>query len=282
MTTTVAASAARAMPGEYDGRADNGDVRMRLDLAYLGTFFEGWQSQEALRDGVKPRTVQGVLEDSLKEILTEDVRVHGAGRTDSGVHADAQVAHFDVPEGAPALPSRNLSRALNTKLPWDVRVLSVSEVPSDFHARRSAIGKVYLYRLRRGEFLHPHRGLVEALAKEPLDVGVMREAARRLVGRRDFALFSITGSDPRSTVRTLARLDVEEEGDLLLIRAVGDGFLRGMVRRLVGTLRETGRGKTPPQAAPERPGPTAEARGLTLLRVLYPPESLPGVDETPR
>jgi len=257
-------------------------VRIRLDLAYLGTFFEGWQAQEILRDGAKPRTVQGVLEDSVKEILETDVRVHGAGRTDSGVHADAQVAHFDLPEGAPHLPSRNLSRALNAKLPWDVRVLSVSEVPSDFHARRSATGKIYLYRLRRGEFLHPHRGLVEALAKESLDVGAMREAARRLVGRRDFAPFSITGSEPFSTVRTLARLDVEEEGDLLRIRAAGDGFLRGMVRRLVGTLREAGRGRTPPEAAPERPGPTAEARGLTLIRVLYPPESLPEGEETPR
>ena len=192
------------------------------------------------------------------------------------MHAEAQVAHFDLPEGAPLLPSGNLSRALNTKLPWDVRVLSVSEVASDFHARRWATGKIYVYRLRRGGFLPPHAGLVEALAREPLDVFAMREAARLLVGRRDFAPFSITGSDPGTTVRTLARLDVAEEGDLLVVTAVGDGFLRGMVRRLVGTLREVGRGKIAPGEAPDRPGPTAEARGLTLVRVLYPPERLPG------
>jgi tRNA pseudouridine38-40 synthase len=258
-------------------------VRIRLDLAYLGSFFEGWQAQETLREGAKPRTVQGVLEVSLRDILKADVHVHvhGAGRTDSGVHAGAQVAHFDVPEGASLIPPGNLSRALNTKLPWDVRALSASEVLSDFHARRSAVGKMYVYRLRRGQFLPPHAGLVEALAKEPLDVEAMREAAHLLVGRRDFAPFSITGSDPGTTVRTLARLDVTEEGEVLVVTALGDGFLRGMVRRLVGTLRDAGRGRIASGEAPHRPGPTAEARGLTLARVLYPPERLPGEPAAP-
>jgi tRNA pseudouridine38-40 synthase len=155
-----------------------------------------------------------------------------------------------------------------------VRVLSASEAAPDFHARYSAIGKVYVYRLRRGELLHPHRGLVEALAKEPLDVTAMRAAAAMLVGRRDFAPFSLTGSDPGTTERTLARLDVQEEGSLLLITATGDGFLRGMVRRLAGTLRDAGRGRIRPDEALAKPGPTAEARGLTLARILYPPEML--------
>ncbi len=114
---------------------------------------------------------------------------------------------------------------------------------------------------------------MEALASEPLDVGAMRAAAALLVGTRDFAPFSITGSDPGTTVRTLARLDVEEEGSLLVITAEGDGFLRGMVRRLVGTLRDAGRGRIRPGEAVERPGPTAEARGLTLARVLYPADA---------
>jgi tRNA pseudouridine38-40 synthase len=251
-------------------------VRLKLELAYLGAFFEGWQVQAPRADGTRPRTLQGVLEFSLKEIFGVEIRVHGAGRTDSGVHADAQVAHFDVPEGAPLLPSKKIPRALNSKLPWDVRVLTASEVPPDFHARRSAIGKIYVYRLRRGEFLHPHRGLVEALASEPLDVAAMRAAASTLVGRRDFASFSLTGSDPGTTVRTLARLDVQEEGSLLVVTATADGFLRGMVRRLVGTLRDAGRGRIRPEDALAKPGPTAEARGLTLARVLYPPETLPG------
>jgi tRNA pseudouridine38-40 synthase len=249
-------------------------VRIRLELAYLGTFFEGWQVQAPREGGERPRTVQGVLEDALKEILRADVRVHGSGRTDAGVHADGQVAHADIPAGAPSIPFQGMRRGLNTKLPEDVRVLSGSESLPDFHARHSATGKVYVYRLRRGEFLHPYRGLVEALAPEPLDVGAMRLAASRLVGTRDFAPFSLTGSDPGTTVRTLARLDVEEEGSLLVITAVADGFLRGMVRRLVGTIRDAGRGRIRPEEALEQPGPTAEARGLTLVRVLYPPEAL--------
>ncbi len=108
----------------------------------------------------------------------------------------------------------------------------------------------------------------------------MRAAAARLVGTRDFAPFSITGSDPGTTVRTLARLDVEEDGSLLVITAEGDGFLRGMVRRLVGTLRDAGRGRIRPEEAVERPGPTAEARGLTLARVLYAPDE-PGPPPRP-
>jgi tRNA pseudouridine38-40 synthase len=249
-------------------------VRLKFELAYLGTFFEGWQVQAPREGGERPRTVQGVLEDSLKGVFGgADVRVHGAGRTDSGVHADAQVAHADLPAGAPLLPSKKIPRALNSKLPWDVRVLSASEAKDDFHARYSAAGKVYIYRLRRGDTLLPHGGLVEALAGEPLDVGAMRAAAARLVGTRDFAPFSITGSDPGTTVRTLRRLDVEEDGSLLVITAEGDGFLRGMVRRLVGTLRDAGRGRIRPDEAFERPGPTAEARGLTLARVVYPPEA---------
>lgn len=257
-------------------------MRLTLELAYLGTFFEGWQVQAPRADGTRPRTVQGVLEDALKEILKADVRVHGAGRTDSGVHADAQVAHADLPPAAPSIPFEGMRRGLNTKLAGDVRVLNVSQAADDFHARHSARGKIYVYRLRRGEFLHPHRGLVEALASEPLDVGAMRAAAARLVGTRDFAPFSINGSDPRTTIRTLARLDVEEDGSLLVVTAVGDGFLRGMVRRLVGTLRDAGRGHIRPEDAVERPGPTAEARGLTLARVLYPPQALPPSPAPPR
>jgi tRNA pseudouridine38-40 synthase len=268
--------------GEYDGPADNGDVRIRLDIAYLGTFFEGWQAQETVRPDGTPRTIQGELEAALRRVYGCPLAAIGAGRTDAGVHAERQVAHVALPDGVPRVPEQGLRRGLNSLLPEAIRVLEASVVPDDWHARYSAAGKVYLYRLRRGEFLHPHRGLVEALAKERLDVGAMREAARRLVGRRDFAPFMAGGSDPRSTVRTIARLDVIEDGDLLLIRAVGDGFLRGMVRRLVGTLRETGRGRTLPEEAPDRPGPTAEARGLTLERVLYPPESLPEQPETAR
>jgi len=251
-------------------------------VAYLGTFFEGWQLQADREGGAPVRTVQGELESALKAVYQAEIRAHGAGRTDSGVHADGQVAHFDLLGGAPSIPFEGVRRALNSKLPSDLRVLRVCEAGPGFHARHSASGKVYVYRLRRGDMLHPHRGLVEALASEPLDVGAMREAAAQLVGTRDFAPFSVTGSDPGSTIRTLARLDVAEEGSLIVVTAVGDGFLRGMVRRLVGTLRDAGRGRISPREVLERPGPTAEGRGLTLERVLYPPESLPGGDGAAR
>ena len=245
-------------------------MRIRLDLAYLGTRFEGWQAQDTLRAGEAPRTVQGEVEAALARLYAMPIRIHGAGRTDSGVHADGQVAHFDAPERAPEISANGIQRGMNSTLAEDVRVLEVAEASSSFHARFSAVGKVYVYRLRRGSFLHPFHGLVEALAPEPLNVSAMREAAARLVGRRDFAPFSITGSDPGSTVRNLTGLDLEEQGSLIVITASGDGFLRGMVRRLVGTLRDVGRGRTDPGDVLERPGPTAEARGLTLLRVLYP------------
>lgn len=238
-------------------------MRLRLDVAYLGTRFAGWQAQDGIR------TVQGAIEEALASIYGTPLRIHGAGRTDAGVHARGQVAHVDLADDAPAIPERGLHRALNSRLEEDVRILSVAEVPEAFHARFSATGKLYVYRLRRAEFLDPFTGPVEALAPERLDVGAMREAAGRLVGRRDFAPFSVTGSDPATTVRTLRRLDLLEEGSLLLVSAEGDGFLRGMVRRLVGTLLEVGRGRTAPEAAPSAPGPTAEARGLTLERVAY-------------
>jgi len=241
-------------------------MRLRLDLAYLGTRFEGWQAQEGTRPA---RTVQGEVEAALGKLYGSKLRIHGAGRTDSGVHANGQVAHFDTPENGPAIPAHGLSRGLNAALPEDVRVTGVVEAAPDWHARFAATGKIYRYRLRRGEWLHPHLGQVEALAGEHLDVPSMRDAAARLVGRRDFARFALTGSDPGTTVRTLSRLSVDEEGSLLVITAVGEGFLRGMVRRLVGTLRDVGRGHVRSADALERPGRTALARGLTLERVLY-------------
>ncbi len=251
-------------------------MRTRLDIAYLGTPFEGWQVQA--RPGQRePRTVQGEIEKALAAILGFPVRIHGAGRTDAGVHADGQVAHFDLPAAAPEVPPLGLQSALNARLPAEIRITSVAPVPLEFHARLSAESKRYRYRYRRGVYLPPHAGLVESLVRESLDADAMREGAARLVGRRDFAPFSVTGSNPRTTVRMLHSLSVEEVGPLIHVIAVGDGFLRGMVRRLAGTLREVGRGKIRPEDVLVSPGPTAEARGLTLEVVFYPDPLAPGV-----
>ena len=249
-------------------------MRIRLDIAYLGTAFEGWQVQD--RKGVEVRTIQGEVEKALGTIYGRKLRIHGAGRTDAGVHAAGQVAHFDLDAEAPAIGPRGLQLALNGALPADVRIASVAEVPDTFHARRSAEAKTYRYRYRRGLFLPPHEGLVESLVREELDVTAMRRAAAQLVGRRDFAPFSILGTPVESTVRTLFSLDVEEAGEVLVITAVGEGFLRGMVRRLAGTLRDVGRGRTRPENVLSSPGPTAEGRGLTLAAVRYPPSFPPG------
>lgn len=197
------------------------------------------------------------------------VRVHAASRTDAGVHAEGQVVHFDVPPGGPLVPPEGLRRGLNALLPWDVRVDAAAGAASDWHARFDALGKRYVYRLRRGDHLPPFEGQREALASPRLDLRAMRNAAARLVGRNDFAPFGLAGAPRRTTVRMLARLDVDECGPLVVVTAVGDGFLRGMVRRLVGTLVEVGLGRTDAEEAFRHPGPTAPARGLTLEKVFY-------------
>ncbi|MCL4808982.1 MAG: tRNA pseudouridine(38-40) synthase TruA [Thermoanaerobaculia bacterium] len=245
--------------------------RVRLDISYLGTFFEGWQAQDVVRaSGTAPRTVQATLEAALSRMHRTPLRVHSASRTDSGVHADGQVAHVDVPEGAPVVPPEGLRKGLNALLPWDVRIVAAAEAPASWHARFDALGKRYVYRLRRGDQLPPFEGLREALASPRLDPRAMRAAASHLVGRNDFAAFGLAGAPRKTTVRTLVRLEVTEKGPLLVVTAVGDGFLRGMVRRLVGTLLEAGLGRLDPLDAFRRPGPTAPARGLTLERVFYP------------
>jgi tRNA pseudouridine38-40 synthase len=249
-------------------------MRVRLDLAYLGGGFEGWQRQDSARVPAA-RTVQAELETALAKIFGTEVRVEGAGRTDSGVHANGQVAHFDSPAWSNEIPPDGLRRGLNRVLAPDVRVTDARVVEDRWHARFSAVGKVYLYRLRLDDYLHPHTGLIEALARTRLDVTAMQEAASLLVGRRDFGPFSLTGSEPTTTIRLLSGLNVEQIGSLVTITAIGEGFLRGMVRRLAGTLRDVGRGRTPVGRVLSSPGPTLEARGLTLERVLYPPERLP-------
>jgi tRNA pseudouridine38-40 synthase len=244
---------------------------IKLTLQYDGTDYVGWQRQE---NGV---SIQGLLEQALEPIEGSPVSVHGAGRTDAGVHALGQVASVTL--GA-SIDLMTLARALNALLPQDVRVVAVEGADADFHARFSATGKLYEYRIINAPIVSPfiHRYAWHILP--PLDLDAMREAAASLVGRHDFAAFQGTGSAVATSERTIRAIDWQDGGgyDLpLVMRIEGDGFLRHMVRNIVGTLAEVGFGRWPPARVAEilatrdrtEAGATAPAKGLFLVRVQY-------------
>ncbi len=245
--------------------------RLAVRLAYLGGTFAGWQRQRG------QRTVQGELERALERLYGTAVQAAGAGRTDAGVHATGQVAHFDPPR---TIPTEGVRAALNSMLVSDVRVLSASTVPPGFDARRSARGKRYRYRLAWGPPLDPWDELRTFLLPWSPDRALVGAALALVVGEHDFASFALSGhagTGRRGTVRivTSARLAVRGRHASIVIE--GEGFLRGMVRRIVGALLEVGRCAQPtewftallddPSTRP--PAPTAPAHGLTLERVLY-------------
>jgi tRNA pseudouridine38-40 synthase len=249
----------------------------RVTLAYDGTDFRGWQAQRP----DKGRTVQGELEGALSRLAGgARVAVAGAGRTDTGVHALGQVASFELPR---VLAPDDLTRALNGLLPEDVRVLTAAVAPPGFHARRSAAGKLYRYVLDSGPVQLPQRRRFAAHVPFPLDQDRVREAALLFLGRHDFASLASAGSSVKTTERTVRRSEVVFEGDTLTYEVEADGFLRRMVRSLVGGLIAAGRGALNDGAlrhaleARDRRAwpPPAAARGLTLVRVDYPPEVPP-------
>jgi tRNA pseudouridine38-40 synthase len=248
---------------------------IKLVIAYDGTAYHGWQRQAAGID-----TVQQRIEDAASDVLRQRVVALGAGRTDAGVHAAGQVANFRTSNLA--VPLRGLRRAMNSRLPSDIAVRSATVVPDDFHASRWAVGKTYRYRIRvsparpvtsRGQVWHYWR----ALEVEP-----MRQAATRLLGRHDFVGFATSAEERADTVRTIFRCDVAEADGKVRIAVRGDGFLYNMVRNVVGTLVEIGRGRWGPKridrvlATCDRreAGPTAPPDGLTLVCVHYRPDDL--------
>jgi tRNA pseudouridine38-40 synthase len=246
--------------------------RHRLVLEYDGWEFRGWQRQA---DG---RSVQASLEDALRQVVGAEVRVHGAGRTDAGVHALGQVAHVDL---ATRLAPPELRAALNSVLPPDLGLRELTRAAADFDARRDAIAKRYVYRVLNRPEPAPLRRRVTWHLRRPLDLPAMSAAAAAALGSHDFAAFrgAPGGADPgEDTRRSLERLDVERREDELLFVAEGRSFLRYMVRNLVGTLVEVGRGSRPPAdmarllATGDRSqaGPTAPAHGLCLHEVRYP------------
>ncbi len=238
----------------------------RIVVAYDGTDFRGWQRQP---DG---RTVQGVLEEAVRKVTQKKTVVHGAGRTDAGVHALGQVAGF---RGAFKLADDVLLRALNAVLPADVRVFSLEEAPAGFHPRKSARAKVYRYRIVHAPQVSPLDRRYVLHWPYPLNVRSMREAARLFVRTDDFTAFS--SNRDRSPVRTVRRSELRQTGPEIVYTIEAEGFLRYMVRTIVGTLLEVGRGRIPPAQVEEifrlkdrsLAGPTAAAKGLTLVRVDY-------------
>lgn len=240
----------------------------RVVVEYDGTDFAGWQRQAG-----SARTVQGVLEATLARLASGPVAVIGAGRTDAGVHAEGQVAGA---RAATRLAPADLARAWNALLPRDVAVRALQPAPPDYHARRAARSKLYAYRLWAGPVRSPLRERFALWTRRPLDLAALRVATTAIVGRHDFASFCAAGGDAHGTVRTVTRAEWmgAAEGDLRL-EIEGPGFLRHMVRNLVGSLLEVGRGRRPPGwpaevlAARDRTvaGPTAPAHGLTLVRV---------------
>lgn len=242
----------------------------RLTLEYDGTEFSGWQSQAQ-----GERTVQATLAAALTELAGAPVRVTGAGRTDAGVHAEGQVAAATVET---RLDAETLLRALNARLPRDLAVVGCDAAREDFDPRREALGKLYRYGVWNGRVASPLRRRRFHHVPGSLDVTALRLAAAPLCGRHDFASFQGAGSSVTDTVRSLRRVAVVgEAGGEIAFLLEGDGFLRHMVRNLVGSLLEVGVGRRPPGwisevlAARDRAlaGPTAPARGLTLVKVDY-------------
>ena len=254
-------------------------MRAKLTLSYRGTAYAGWQRQ------ANATTVQQTLEEALARLVGEPVTVHGAGRTDAGVHARGQVAHLEL---ARPFALSGLVHGTNHHLPDDVRVLAAHRVPDGFHARKHAAGKEYRYRLVRAAVLSPLDAQFAVAAPADLDLAALTAAARRLVGRHDFTAFALAGGAHGQPFRTIREAAWEERGEELVFRVAGDGFLRGMVRSLVGTLLEVGRGRRSVDdfarllagRPREEAGPTAPANGLVLERVEYPPEWAP-LDEPP-
>jgi len=243
-------------------------MRYRATVAYVGTFFHGWQIQENAS-----RTVQASLEEAAARAAGCPVRVHASGRTDAGVHAEGQVVHFDAPEREPG----GLVSAINLRLPWDVRVLAIVPADDSFHARSDAVAKRYVYRFSRERVIPPRRALFVAPISPRADPARMARAAGRLEGERDFLPFSTAGTQTETTVRRLIACSVIEAGPEIAIALTADGFLRGMARAIAGTLSDVARGRREPEwidaifASRDKAlvSTKAKPRGLTLERVFY-------------
>jgi tRNA pseudouridine38-40 synthase len=237
--------------------------RIKIQVAYDGTAFHGWQVQPGLP------TIQGALEEIVSGMEGRPVHVAGSGRTDAGVHALGQVAAFSIEN---PIPLPNLRRAVNRLLPHAIRVLSTEEVDPEFHPRFDAKAKTYEYRIVRSEVCSPFEWPYAHHFPYPLDEERMVECARAFEGEHDFTAFAASDerdAEGKSKVRRVFSSVVERGEGRLVYRVRGSGFLKHMVRNVVGTLIEAGKGNVDLGGLPEWSGPTAPAKGLFLMSVEY-------------
>jgi tRNA pseudouridine38-40 synthase len=240
--------------------------RYKLVLAYDGVRFGGWQTQP------NAPSIQSLVEEALSCVLREKTAVTASGRTDSGVHALAQTAHFD---SSRSFDPHVLQYSLNSLLPSDIRIRSVAPAPPAFHARYTASSKIYRYHLTTSH--DPFKKPYALHVRFPLSIARLKEAAAYFVGERDFTSFTNLGSTARNPVRTLYRIDIVEEEDGAYIEFEGNGFLYKMVRNIVGTLLDVCRGKLQPEEIPaifaakdrRKAAAAAPAHGLFLVKVNY-------------
>ena len=243
--------------------------KLKILIEYEGTRYYGWQLQP------NQVSIQEVLESKLHKITREKIRVIGSGRTDSGVHAEGQVAHFQTRS---TMQLQEFLKAMNSLLPSDIVVKKVEEAKPDFHAQISATRKTYRYTILNRDYPSALQGrMAHYIATPTLDVTAMRKAARCLVGSHDFNSFQGSGCTAKTTMREIYRLSVVKKDDFIRITVDGSGFLKYMVRNIVGTLIEIGWGNWPPEQMKailksknrRLAGPTAPSRGLCLVKVVY-------------
>ena len=241
----------------------------RIVLQYEGTKYQGWQKQESTDN-----TIQGKLENILTKMVGVPVEVHGAGRTDAGVHAKGQVAHFKADTD---MSEEKIQEYINQYLPEDIAVISVKEAGERFHARLNAVGKIYQYRIINSNIPHVFDRRYVHVVEKPLDLNKMRKAADILMGTHDFKAFTSTKRGKKSTVRTIESIDIRKCDDEIVLTYKGDGFLYHMVRILSGTLIEVGLSQRSVESVTrtlelqdrKNAGFLAPAKGLTLIEVLY-------------
>ena len=241
---------------------------LRLDICYDGTRYRGWQRLPGKDD-----TMQGKLETALSRILGEPIEISGSGRTDAGVHARGQVANFHCES---TMPAPEILQNLRRYLPEDIGIYSCRDVSERFHARLNAREKTYLYRIWNSEMPCVFDRRFVAVMPEELDIPAMEQAARHLLGQHDFAAFCGNAKMKKSTVRYIRDLTITRQGSEVQITVTGNGFLHNMVRILVGTLVEVGRGEREPDSIPRlfggkraEAGFLAPAQGLCLMEVYY-------------